>query len=95
MYSITGTSKEEMVNIKDSVTPDSYSTIMKNRQEVMELLKQGKPGPDRQIMQLDFLHIDGYPVKTEVIITPAFDRDGLPVGVIGVSRDISTREKPK
>lgn len=92
-----GFSQEEALNIsiQDSVTPDSYSTIMKNRQEVMELLKQGKPGPDRQIMQLDFLHIDGYPVKTEVVITPAFDRDGLPVGVIGVSRDISKREKTK
>ncbi len=77
--------------LEDSLTKESYTTIMMNRRRGLEALQKDRAIPYSQVMELEFIRKDGSTVWTEVVINPAFDLNKKLVGVIGVIRDISLR----
>jgi PAS domain S-box-containing protein len=80
-------------SLADSMTPESYGKIMEMRRRGMEALMLGKPMPHSMAMDLEFYCKDGPTVWTETVITLTFGPSMIPVGVVGITRDISSRRQ--
>ncbi|MCK9591029.1 MAG: PAS domain S-box protein [Methanoregula sp.] len=80
-------------SLSDALTKESYQKILEKRGQVMAALRSGGPVPEKQIMDLEFRCKNGSTVWTEVVLTPVFDSNKKPVGVVGVTRDITLRRQ--
>lgn len=81
-------------SLKDVLTPSSYEIAMKTLEE--ELEKEGDPNKDlhrSRILELENKYKDGATVWTETKLTFLRDPLGKPIGILGVSRDITKRKK--
>lgn len=76
-----------------ALTPESLQVLERSRHEGLEAVQNGRTVPQHQYLELEFRCRDGSTVWTETVITPAFDREGILTGVVGVTRDISWRRK--
>ena len=79
--------------LSEALTPESLQVLERSRYEALKAVQEGRPAPKHQYLELEFLCKDGSTVWTETVITPAFDREGILTGVVGVTRDISWRRK--
>lgn len=87
---MTGYSAEEISRdtVAITLTPESYELVVSTLAD--EVLKDRDRDPDRTInLQLDHRHKDGHIVHTDAAMRFLRDEDGMPVGVIGVSHDIT------
>jgi len=76
----------------DTLTPSSLETAMKMLAEVMELEKTDHQAVSR-MLQLEMMRKDGTTVWTEVKLSFIRDASRKPVGILGVTRDITERRE--
>jgi HD-GYP domain-containing protein (c-di-GMP phosphodiesterase class II) len=78
----------------ETLTPSSLDMTMSIFSEVMELEKSGRREiPKSRTLQLEMKRKDGTNVWTEVKFSFIRDKDQRPVGILGVTRDITERKK--
>jgi PAS domain S-box-containing protein len=93
---LTGFSVEEALSLslKETLTPSSFQLAMQTFSEEMALESSGRADPARsRILELEQRCKDGSAVAIEVTTTFLRDSQGRPVGVLGVSRDITARKR--
>ncbi|PKN89244.1 MAG: hypothetical protein CVU51_01110 [Deltaproteobacteria bacterium HGW-Deltaproteobacteria-1] len=79
-------------SIEQTLTPSSQALAMTTFSEIMELEKSGKREmPQSQILQLEMIRKDGTTVWTEVKLSFIRDENQQPVGIMGLTRDITER----
>lgn len=93
VHELRGMTPEEAIAqpIEEALTPDSLAVIRNHFCQAKSELENGKIMPAHHPLELEFRRKDGSTVWTEVMITPMLGKDGLPAGVIGLTRDISQR----
>jgi len=93
---LTGYSVEEALSfsLKETLTPPSFQVAMQTFSEEMALESSGRADPARsRILELEQRCKDGSAVAIEVTTTFLRDSQGRPVGILGVSRDITARKR--
>ena len=75
------------LSTKDVVTTESYTI---QQQKLLETLINKKQEPE--YMELEAMHKDGHIVPVEIHASIVFDKQGNPVEILGVSRDITERK---
>ena len=88
---LRGYTAEEVMaqHVQEIFTPKSLELISS---VVSEELARVSTGPyESRTVELEVYHRDGYTVWTEVKASFLRDEQGLPVGILGVARDISER----
>jgi len=81
-------------SIEDVLTPSSYEIAMRALRE--ELEEESKPTKNlfrTRTLELENICKDGSTVWTETRFSFLRDSDGNPIGILGVSRDITERKK--
>lgn len=79
--------------LKEQLTPASFEIAEKL---IAQRQKQWREGaPDNQPNRFEFEQIrkDGSTVWTEIVSNPILDEHGRPLGIVGVTRDISDRKR--
>jgi PAS domain S-box-containing protein len=81
-------------SLADSLTPASLGLAAKALQSVLSA-GQVRLGDfqDRQTVELEMYRKDGSTIWAESLVTVMRDSDGRPVGILGVTRDISDRKR--
>jgi len=93
---IRGYSVEESMaqRLEEILTPTSFEVAMKTLSEEMEIEKRGKKDLSRfRTLELEEKCKDDSAIWTESTITFLRDTDGRPIGILGVTRDISERKR--
>jgi len=78
--------------LEDLITPESYKMAKQVFGE--ELAKENREGvdPDRiRSLDLQFVHKDGRLIWGEITASMLRDEDGMAIGILGVTRDITAR----
>jgi PAS domain S-box-containing protein len=93
---LTGYSPEEFLALhpQDSLTSESLDRMGRSRQEFLnhvssETIDQCHPA----VLELEYRKKDGSVIATECTISLILTDEGEPVGVIGVTRDITARKR--
>jgi PAS domain S-box-containing protein len=93
---LRGYEPEELLNKTpiETLTPSSMDLAMKTLSEIIELEKSGR----REInvswtLQLEMIRKDGTTMWTEVKFSFIRDENQQPVGIVGVTRDITERKQ--
>jgi PAS domain S-box-containing protein len=91
---LTGYEQEEWLNLRvsETMTPSSWDLATKKLSFEIEKSEQGEI-TKLQILQLEMRRKDGSTVWTEVKVSFVRNENQRPVGIIGVSRDITERRK--
>jgi|WetSurMetagenome_2_1015567.scaffolds.fasta_scaffold27346_2 PAS domain S-box-containing protein len=78
----------------ETLTPSSRDLAVRTLSEVMELEKSGRREiPISRTLSLEMMRKDGAAVWTEVKFSFIRDKDQQPVGILGVTRDITDRRR--
>jgi len=91
-----GYTPEEMMSLpaQDLVTPESAAQMLKILAEELTLELSGKADPHRvRTLEMETKNKDGSMIWIEVKITFMRDPEGKPIGLLGVSRDITERKR--
>jgi PAS domain S-box-containing protein len=92
-----GWTVDEFMNIslEQSLTPKSYQNCLKAMEQSIALIRdpQGKSLHGSRILELEAPCKDGTIISLESTVSFLFDDAGVPIGVLGVSRDITRRKK--
>ena len=94
---LRGYTAEEVMNqtIDEVLTPDSYQRAMDIFTREFELENSGKRhGSDWSMpIELEMICRDGSIIWTEVNVSLIYDEEGNPVGILGITRDITERKR--
>lgn len=93
---LTGYSVEEAMalTISESYTPRSMDLVMEAFSEELSMEKDEQSDPSRvRTLELEGYRKDGTKIWTEAKMTFLRDPNGHPIGIFGVSRDITERKK--
>jgi PAS domain S-box-containing protein len=93
---LMGYEPEELLNLRSSetMTPSSWEMAVRTLSEIMEIEKSGhRENKKPQMFQLEMKRKDGSTVWTEIKTSFVRDKNQQPVGIIGVSRDITERKR--
>ncbi len=93
---LRGYEPEEALKLPSSetLTPSSWDLARKTLSEVMELEKSEHPNiPISRTLQLEVNRKDGTTVWTEMKFSLIRNEDQQPVGILGVTRDITDRKR--
>jgi PAS domain S-box-containing protein len=93
---LTGYSVEEAMalTIAESYTPRSIELAMEAFSEELSMEKEEQSDPSRvRTLELEGYRKDGSTIWTEAKMTFLRDSNGQPVGILGVSRDITERKQ--
>ena len=90
MERLLGYTVAEGLSLKaqDTVTAESY---IKQRNRLVEALANDRKAPE--IMELEALHKDGHIVPVEIHASILLNEQGIPVEILGVVRDITSRRQ--
>jgi PAS domain S-box-containing protein/putative nucleotidyltransferase with HDIG domain len=91
---LMGYEPEEFLNLRSSetMTPSSWDMAVRTLSEFVEMEKSGqRENKKPQMFQLEMRRKDGTTVWTEVKVSFIRDENQQPVGIIGVSRNITER----
>ncbi len=78
----------------ETLTPSSRELTLRTLSEITELGKSGRSDiPISRTLQLEMRRKDGTTVWTEVLCSLIRDEDQRPVGILGVTRDITERKQ--
>jgi PAS domain S-box-containing protein len=81
-------------SIEQTLTPSSLDLVMKTLSDVMELEKiKHQDITESRTLQLEMRRKDGTTVWTEVKFSFIRDENQRPVGILGITRDITERKK--
>jgi PAS domain S-box-containing protein len=92
---VHGYTPEERVRQKpeDQVTPESYARAMEILAAELEREQRGDADRNRTMaVEMEYINKDGSTVWMENLVSGIWDADGMPVGLHGVSRDITDRK---
>lgn len=93
---VTGYTPEERMqqNPADMLTPESYRKVVEVIRRELERDREDGVAPDRSVtLELEYYHKNGSTVWVECVASPIRDSSGAPVGIHGVSRDITDRKR--
>jgi PAS domain S-box-containing protein len=93
---LRGHTVEEVMaqTLEEVLTPASFEMAMGALEETLRREKTGEIGPfESTALELELRRKDGSTVWTEARMSFLRDPDGRPVGILGVTRDISERKK--
>ncbi len=93
---LAGFAPEELIGqpISKSMTAESLKLVQETSQEEMKSEITGASDPNRsRILELELLCKDGSTLWTEAKTSALRNAHGIPVGVIGITRDITERKK--
>ena len=93
---ISGYTVEEIMSLSvhDILTPSSLEQVLQVIQNELEQESSKKANPNKtRTVELEQYRKDGSTVWVEVNASFLFDQDGLPYGLLGITRDISDRKK--
>lgn len=92
---LRGVSPEETVGqpVRASLPPAEFERLSADLRLALAALEAGDDSQRVQVRELDQVCSDGSLVATEVVTTLLTDASGRPVGVLGVSRDLSERRR--
>ncbi len=91
---LRGFTIQEMLeeSLEQAVTPESYALAMQVFQQEFELEVKGGASPNRsRVLQLDYYRKDGSTIRVELRASFLRDEQGRPIGITGITRDISER----
>jgi diguanylate cyclase (GGDEF)-like protein/PAS domain S-box-containing protein len=91
-----GYTAEEIMDlpITETMTPASVEVARKNLAEQLALERMGQGDPSGVVkVELEMYCKDGSTIWTEMSMTWLRDSDGKPIGLLGVTRDISERKR--
>jgi len=78
----------------DAMTPASYELSTKTLAEQLVLERMGNADPNRSVkLELEMYCKDGSTIWAEMNMTFMRDSDGKPIGILGVTRNISERKR--
>ena len=81
-------------SIDQTLTPSSQDLAMRTFSEIMELEKSGRREiSESRTLELEMVRKDGTTVWTEVKFSFIRDEDQRPVGILGLTRDITDRKQ--
>lgn len=91
---LTGFTVAELMQqqMQQLVTPDSYAQVKLQMKKAAKALQDGEMYPD-YVGEVEQVCKDGRRVWSEVKISGMYDAEGVFVGVLGVSRDLTERRK--
>jgi len=91
-----GYTVEEITGLSaaDTMTPASLEVARKTLAEQLAMERTGNADPNRAIkVEYEMYCKDGSTIWTEMSMTWLHDSDGKPIGILGVTRDISERKQ--
>jgi two-component system cell cycle sensor histidine kinase/response regulator CckA len=93
--SMQGWTAEELIklSLEEIMVPSSLSRIYNEFQRGMAFTSQTEWDSHLTTLELEFFHKDGTTGWAEVTISMLLDEDGRPMGILGVTRDITERNK--
>jgi len=77
---------------EDVMTPDSLEKMIMLFGRGFESIRNGNRLKEPMTAELEMYHRDGHTVWTEVSASAMYNDEGEPVGVLGLTRDISSRK---
>ncbi|UCC93242.1 MAG: PAS domain S-box protein [Thermoplasmata archaeon] len=78
--------------IEEVMTPKSYEKVMRMVEEVLLPILAGEADPHTSVtLDLEMYRKDGTTIMTEMSISGILDEDGVPTGIMGVTRDVTER----
>ncbi len=80
-----------MQKLEDQVSQDSYQDVKAQMDNAVEKLEAGERITG-MVLEVEHLRKDGTAVWTEITINSHHDAKGVPLGFVGVTRDISDRK---
>ncbi len=94
VFKLRGYTAEEVLSmpVESSLTPESNAIVKERLMETLKSIQNGEPYLPKSVELLQPCK-DGSNVWTEVVSNLIFDDNGIPIQVIGVSRNISERKK--
>ncbi len=94
VYQMRGYRPEELVgkSIIETVTPATHRDAMEVINRMLPQIKEKKALDESVIIELETFRKDGSTLWVETKASVAIDNEGNPVGIQGVSRDISERK---
>ncbi|HCE56245.1 MAG TPA: hypothetical protein DER09_00255 [Prolixibacteraceae bacterium] len=94
VFKLRGFTVEETLtqNIAETLTPDSFNKIKQVVDTVLPAVLSGEKLTEPIIRELKTIRKDKTIIWVEVTATPLNDDDGKPIGILGVTRDISKRK---
>ncbi|MBD3306174.1 PAS domain S-box protein [candidate division KSB3 bacterium] len=92
---LLGYSPEELFELplQKRFTPESFATAQHLMAERQKNWRNGIPDNQPNCFELEQIRKDGSTVWTEVISNPILDEQGQPLGIVGITRDITDRKK--
>ena len=96
MKLFTGYTAEEWLtmSLEEKFTPQSIELLKNEYQRAMSsTLKDSATEPRSDYLELEYRRKNGGTVWAELKMSPLLGTDGVPVGVQGVTRDLTTRKK--
>lgn len=94
VFKQTGFTPEEAMQqkIEETLTPESRQLVLDTYACEMELESSGNADPNRvSTLMLCNFHKDGHIIYTETTLSFIRDEKGVPIGILGISRDVSKR----
>jgi len=97
-YNLTGYTVEECVNmtLDGRLTPNSFEFASRVFNEEITIDASGLQDPSRtRLLELELVHKDGSTFWVEVNVSLMHAPDGRPIGILGVTRNITERRQAK
>ncbi|MBN2635855.1 MAG: response regulator [Prolixibacteraceae bacterium] len=93
VYSLRGYTPEEVLNQKlsDVLTTSSFKVVKETLNKMFPKIKKGKYSFKPQVLELEMFKKDGSTIWAEIKITISTDSKLNPIGILGVSRNITKR----
>ncbi len=93
VYHLRGYTSEEVMaqTMEESLTPESLKLVQNWIANAIREFAAGRTAPKQELREIEQTRKDGTAVWTEVSATYILDEDKKPVGIVGISRDITER----
>ncbi|WP_319589445.1 response regulator [uncultured Draconibacterium sp.] len=94
VYSLRGFTPDEVLNQKlsDVLTSSSLIVVKETMNKLLPEIRGGENSFMSEVLELEMLKKDGSTIWAEIKLTVSTDSELKPIGVLGVSRDISKRK---
>ncbi|KAF0152297.1 MAG: NarL family signal transduction histidine kinase [Ignavibacteria bacterium] len=95
VYKLSGYTPEEIykLSLEDMFTKESYAKAVDKLKKNLEIISSQKTDLENITDEFNQVHKDGRIVPIEVSTTLLFNDEGLPVSLLGVTRDLTDRKE--
>ena len=94
IFSLRGYKPNEIINkkISDTLTPQSNKKVKEIYDGYLPVITEGKTSVEPMVVELETYHKNGSTIWVEIKVSVSYDKNGNPIGILGVSRDITKRK---